>query len=35
MELINMLYVDDKIDLYVSKYLNSYTNARLNIDIQN
>ena len=25
MELINMLYVDDKIDLYVSKYLNSYS----------
>lgn len=28
MELINMLYVDDKIDLYVSKYLNSYTNDK-------
>ena len=26
MELITMLYVDDKIDLYVSKYLNSYSN---------
>lgn len=26
MELISMLYVDDKIDLYVSKYLNSYSN---------
>lgn len=26
MELISMLYVDDKIDLYVSKYLNSYLN---------
>lgn len=28
MELITMLYVDDKIDLYVSKYLNSYSNDR-------
>ena len=26
MELITMLYVDDKIDLYVSRYLNSYSN---------
>ena len=26
MESITMLYVDDKIDLYVSKYLNSYSN---------
>lgn len=23
-----MLYVDDKIDLYVSKYLNSYSNDK-------
>ena len=28
MELITMLYVDDKIDLYVSKYLNSYSNDK-------
>ena len=28
MELITMLYVDDKIDLYVSKYLNSYSNNK-------
>ena len=28
MELITMLYVDDKIDLYVSKYLSSYSNDK-------
>ena len=28
MESITMLYVDDKIDLYVSKYLNSYSNNK-------
>lgn len=28
MESITMLYVDDKIDLYVSKYLNSYSNDK-------
>ena len=28
MELITMLYVDDKIDLYVSEYLNSYSNDK-------
>ena len=28
MELITMLYVDDKIDLYVSRYLNSYSNNK-------
>lgn len=28
MELITMIYVDDKIDLYVSKYLNSYSNDK-------
>ena len=28
MEVITMLYVDDKIDLYVSKYLNSYSNDK-------
>ena len=28
MELITMLYVDDKIDLYVSKYLNLYSNDK-------
>ena len=28
MELITMLYVDDIIDLYVSKYLNSYSNDK-------
>lgn len=28
MELITMLYIDDKIDLYISKYLNSYSNDK-------
>lgn len=28
MELITILYVDDKIDLYVSQYLNSYSNDK-------
>ena len=28
MQLINMLYVDDKIDLFVSKYLNEYSNDK-------
>ena len=28
MELITMLYVDDKMDLYVSKYLHSYSNDK-------
>lgn len=28
MELITMLYVDDKIDLFVSKYLNEYSNNK-------
>lgn len=28
MQLINMLYVDDKIDLFVSKYLSEYSNDK-------